>query len=265
MGSGSLNTSSGTYKSNDNSKTNFGFNVKYSKSGNNLQGNVNIIIRSGAQVYQVKGTVGGTNGTLSTNVSDPKNKKAVLNSKATLTNAETGAIVAENASLELRMTDKAEPGAKIDTYAITLRHSNGTLLYSSNWTTASKTDEVAINGGNIQVSSTSNFGTMNARTSAEEEVAAAQDKNLESVEQVKAAAYPNPFYDKFTLSFGKEVTEEVVISVVDMKGAVVFTKKIAANSYASEVEIDMAVYRPGTFLVQTIIGTNRQVTKMIKQ
>ena len=35
-------------------KTNFGFNVKYNKSGTNLQGNINIIIRKGAEVYQFK-------------------------------------------------------------------------------------------------------------------------------------------------------------------------------------------------------------------
>jgi hypothetical protein len=257
VGSGPANTSSGVYKSNDNSKTNFGFNIKYSRTGNNLQGNVNIIIRSGAVVYQVKGTVGGANGTLSTNVSSPTNKKAVLTAKATVTNAETGAIVAENATVELRMSDKAEPGAKIDTYAIILKASNGSLLYSSNWV-SNTTAEVAINGGNIQVSSTSSFGTTaTARTSAELTAS-------ESLAPVQLTAYPNPFYDKFTVSFGKEVSEQAVITVTDMKGSVVYQKNLAANSRISEVQVDLTHFHSGTYIVQTVIGTQRVVTKVIK-
>ena len=37
-------------------KTNLGFNVKYNKSGSNLQGNMNIIDRSSGRVYQIKAT-----------------------------------------------------------------------------------------------------------------------------------------------------------------------------------------------------------------
>src|SRR6185503_15961028 len=90
FGTGAANLSCGQYKSDDGSKTNFGFNVKYNKTGNNLQGNVNIIFRSGGIAYQVKGIVGGSNGSLSTNVSDPNNKRAVLVTKANVIYAATG-------------------------------------------------------------------------------------------------------------------------------------------------------------------------------
>jgi hypothetical protein len=46
--------SAGQYGGDPGLKTNFGFNVKYNKSGTNLQGNVNIIDRSGGRVYQFK-------------------------------------------------------------------------------------------------------------------------------------------------------------------------------------------------------------------
>src|SRR5207247_3910608 len=44
----------GTYSGDANRKTNFGFNVKYNKTGTNLQGNINIIDRKGSKVYQFK-------------------------------------------------------------------------------------------------------------------------------------------------------------------------------------------------------------------
>jgi hypothetical protein len=36
-------------------KMNFGINVKHNKSGKSLQGSINIIVRNGGRVYQIKG------------------------------------------------------------------------------------------------------------------------------------------------------------------------------------------------------------------
>src|SRR5207245_7381816 len=44
-----------TSASDPGTNNNFGFNVKYTKSGTNLQGNINTIVRSGGHVYQIKG------------------------------------------------------------------------------------------------------------------------------------------------------------------------------------------------------------------
>jgi hypothetical protein len=48
--------SAGLYPGQTGLKTNFGFNVKYNKSGTNLQGNINTIIRDNGRVYQIKTT-----------------------------------------------------------------------------------------------------------------------------------------------------------------------------------------------------------------
>ena len=148
---GTANTSCGTLKSDDGSKTNFGFNVKYNKTGTNLQGNVNIIFRSASKVYQAKGTVGGSNGILSVNVSDPANKMAVLTAKASITNTATGLVIPDGigASMEMRISDKGEPGVN-DTYTIKIWGASGALLYGSSCSGA----DIKIDGGNIQVSST---------------------------------------------------------------------------------------------------------------
>jgi hypothetical protein len=258
----------GTYAATLNSKVNFGFTMKWNKSGKNPQGQANIIIRRMVngiwRTYQIKSN--SINSLATVNTAD--GRRADFNTKANftdITNPLAPVTITGNLDLSVQAFESTKTGIK-DQIGITLRSSTGELMFSNNWI-AGKTEMQVLGGGAVRVlsSTTAPIAPATARTSAEEEVAAASDKSLESLESVKASAYPNPFYDKFTLSFGKEVTEEVVIQVVDMKGAVVFTKKIAANSYASEVEIDMAAYRPGTYLVQTIIGTNRQVTKMIKQ
>src|SRR5437762_7967447 len=50
-----LQNSAGTIAGDPGTKNNAGFNVKYTKSGTNLQGNINTIVRSGGHVYQIKG------------------------------------------------------------------------------------------------------------------------------------------------------------------------------------------------------------------
>ena len=64
-GGGYLNeaNSAGSNPAANPSKMNFGFNVKYNKSGTNPQGHVNIIYRSGGHVYQIKTTATDTFGT----------------------------------------------------------------------------------------------------------------------------------------------------------------------------------------------------------
>jgi hypothetical protein len=280
--SSTINKSGGSYAADDNTNINGGVNVKYTKTGTGLQGNVNIIFRrtevdpvtkqNVLKTYQIKSTsLNSKDNSLGvgSNPGDPATtKRANLKASANLQDVTNSSSTFSKGglSLQLNMVDRGEPGTS-DQIAITL-WDGSLLMFSASWT-GTRSELLTLLGGNLKINgtNTSNYvvPSSTARTSAEEEVAAAQDKNLEGLESVKASAYPNPFYDKVTLSFGKEVTEEVVITVVDMKGAVILTKKLAANSYASEVELDMTAYRSGTYVVQTIIGKNRTVTKVIKQ
>ncbi|PYV14864.1 MAG: hypothetical protein DMG21_16970 [Acidobacteria bacterium] len=50
-----MKNSAGTFAGTQGTINNFGFNVKYNKSGTNLQGNINTIVRNGGHVYQIKG------------------------------------------------------------------------------------------------------------------------------------------------------------------------------------------------------------------
>jgi PKD repeat protein len=126
-------------------KTNFGFNVKFNKKLTNLQGHVNIIIRQGDRVYQVK-----TNAMWSL-VADPTTNNATFISKANLidvTNPDNPISIAGNLTLAVTVTDRGEPGSS-DSIGITLWNRNE-LWFSSNWT-GTKTIEQLLMGGNLNI------------------------------------------------------------------------------------------------------------------
>jgi hypothetical protein len=142
--------SSGMYASDAGSKVNFGFNVKYNKTGKNLQGNMNIIFRRAGRVYQIKAT---SMTSLSINTQNACSQKATFVSKANLidiTDENNPVSVYGGITLQTTITDNGEPGTN-DLTGITLLNNN-TLIYSSNWV-SKKTTEMLLNGGNIQVNS----------------------------------------------------------------------------------------------------------------
>ncbi|HEY8756080.1 MAG TPA: hypothetical protein VIN65_07000, partial [Candidatus Dormibacteraeota bacterium] len=141
------------------SRSNFGFNVKYNKGGTNLQGGVNIIVRSatsctpnysGPRVYQIKGNMITS---LSTQLSGgTANNQAVFNGKAgiqDITDPNNIISVDGNASLQLNMVDNGTPGTN-DTLGITLWNKSGGLWYSSDWT-GTTTKQDLLGGGDLSV------------------------------------------------------------------------------------------------------------------
>ncbi len=145
-----LASSSGLKAGDAGTKNNFGFNVKYNKSGTNLQGNINTIVRKtepdGLHVYQIKG-----NAMTSLSV-QAKQGKAVFNGKANIqdiTNPLAPFAVDGNATLQVTMTDKGEPG-NMDTIGITVWNKQGGLWFSSNFN-GTATVEQLLNGGNLVV------------------------------------------------------------------------------------------------------------------
>jgi hypothetical protein len=145
-----MSESSGQYPSLDGTKENFGFNVKYNKSGKSLQGRVNVIFRgAGGRVYQIKGNVMRT---LTVNVSNPNARVAVWTGKANLsdiTDPLVPILIGGNNTFQMEMTDRGEPGSA-DTIGINLWNDGGGLLHSSNWN-GTRTIEQLIVGGNLVV------------------------------------------------------------------------------------------------------------------
>jgi len=139
-----MSNSSGLYPADAGTKANFGFNVKYNKKGTNLKGRVNIIIRNGDRVYQIK-----SNAINQLSVDSPN---ATFNSKANIqdiTDPLNPISIDGNAALQMTLTDNGEPGSS-DSIAITLWNKKGGLWYSSNWD-GIKTIEQKLDGGNLVV------------------------------------------------------------------------------------------------------------------
>jgi hypothetical protein len=139
--------SKGEYASDPGRKVNFGFNVKWNKTMKNLQGNFNMILRRGSEIYQIKSNA--LSG-LGIDGSNPCSHKAVFSSKANL-NRVTGGItetILGNLILQITLTDNGEPGV-VDRIGVTL-YNGSTLLYSSSWPVSS-TEELTLVGGNILV------------------------------------------------------------------------------------------------------------------
>lgn len=146
----------GKYAGDQGSKANFGANVKYNKSGTNLQGNVNIIVRQGATEYQFK-----SNSLIQLNVNTTVSPfSATFTSKASgqswpKANPSAVTPLGGNWTIQLKMTDMAEPGAGKDTIGITVWDGSGALVFSSNWDTSATpsptTKEQVLGGGNLQV------------------------------------------------------------------------------------------------------------------
>jgi hypothetical protein len=139
-----LSNSSGLSFGEVGSKNNFGFNVKFNKSGANLQGNLNVIVRNGGRVYQIKANA-------MTSLSVASNN-ATFNGKANIqdiTDPLHPFSLEGNGSLQVKLTDMGQPG-NTDTISITIWNKNGGLLFSSNWDGTQSVEQL-LGGGNLVV------------------------------------------------------------------------------------------------------------------
>ena len=164
-----LQNSAGTIAGDSLTKNNFGFNVKYTKSGSSLQGNINSIVRRKESdgilhVYQIKGNsmtslavyqwVNNAWAAGCTEASSTSPCKAQFNGKANIqdiTNPLASFSVTGNNSLQFNMTDYGSPGSS-DTVGITLWNGSGGIWFSSDWVgTPPATAEQLLGGGNLVV------------------------------------------------------------------------------------------------------------------
>jgi trimeric autotransporter adhesin len=130
-------------------RTNFGFNVKYNKSGTNLQGQINTIIRTTeGRTVQVKG-----NAMTSLSAQTAKAPAtAVFEGKASIQDVTVPAApvsLGGNATLRVTMTDPGEPGTS-DRIGITVFTGSGALFFSSSFS-GGATVEQLLAGGNLVV------------------------------------------------------------------------------------------------------------------
>jgi hypothetical protein len=144
-----MQSSSGQFAGLTGSKMNFGYTMKYNKSGKNLQGQANIIVRgANGRVYQIK-----SNAVDSLAVSGstyPRTGTFTTKANMTdITNPLAPMALGGNLKLQVDMTDAAL-GGQTDKVGITLWNTDGGLYFTSRWD-GIKTVQQQLGGGNISV------------------------------------------------------------------------------------------------------------------
>jgi hypothetical protein len=144
-----MQNSSGLFAGLTGSKMNFGYTMKYNKSGRNLQGQANVIVRgTDGKVYQIK-----SNAVDSLAIISPTYPRgATFTARANMTDITDPLVplaLGGNLTLQLEMTDAAL-GGQTDKIGITLWNSSGGLYFTSNWN-GTRTLQQLLGGGNISV------------------------------------------------------------------------------------------------------------------
>jgi hypothetical protein len=245
-------SSAGTYASTNGTKTNFGFNVKYNKSGKNLQGKLNFIWRSGGKLYQAKSTATDA---LGVNISNPAAKTASFTSKcniADITDPDNPINLGGNKLMHVTMVDKGEPGNN-DEIGFTLWSGNE-LLYSSKWTGTS-TLKTLLGGGNLVVHNGFNSGTVSAR-GIEPEL-----PNI-TVDELTIRVLGNPSPTYFMLVADSKSDEVITMKVTDLNGKVLDIRRNIKSGDFIQIGDKFAV---GNYFAEFIQGKQRVVVKLIKQ
>jgi hypothetical protein len=148
-----LSDSVGLLAGDSGSKNNFGFGVRYNKSGKNLQGRLNIIFRATdsegvLRTYQAKATA------LSSMAADPKKGTATITAKAVLQDMTVPAspeAVDGNTTIQITITDRGNPGTA-DSIGITIwrKKASEGLWFSSAWD-GTRTVETSLAAGNLNI------------------------------------------------------------------------------------------------------------------
>lgn len=252
------NNSVGEMPAGADTRANFGFNVKYTKKGTQLQGNINYIFRKFEEydqrvhVYQVKGN-SMTNLSVS---SEGSIKTSVFNGKCNLTDLTTGLSVdgTGNSTMQVVLADKGEPGTN-DEYGITVWKSDGTVLHSNNWI-STKTVKQTIAKGNIVVHDGSG-------TSVDPSLTSVKDVNsISLVTGLALKAFPNPATLHFNLKVeSNNVKDAITLKVFNQLGQVVDVKR---NLFSGQVIQVGAAYKQGTYFVEVTQGEQKQNLQLVK-
>lgn len=265
-----LTNSSGIKAGDVGSKSNFGFDVKYNKSGTNLQGHANIIVRRTESdniqhVYQVMGNHMTSLSVNSKITSTHPYPTAVFDGQAVIqdiTDPNLPVSVDGNATLHVTMTDRDNPGST-DGIAITVWNKSGGLWFSSNWN-GTMTVEQNLGGGDLKVSTNSSFSSSSTTTATRIEDIASNNEIVQKAYdgKLKVTVMPNPSNYYFTLKLQSGSDMPVNARVVDITGRVIEARpQLPANG----VLMIGHTYIPGAYFCELVQGTDRVIVKLIKQ
>ncbi len=254
-----LTNSAGIKAGTAGTKNNFGFNVKFNKSGTNLQGNINTIIRrlepdNIMHVYQVKGN---SMTSLTVNVNCPKT--ATFNGKCNIqdiTDPLNVISLGGNQTLQVKMTDMGEPGSS-DKIAITIWNSQGGVWFASNWNGTSTIEQI-LGGGNLKVHGGAPCG--NTFVVIENSIKDIPETK-QNITPFNVIVFPNPSIAEFTVKVISNSNEKIQVRILDNTGRVRFTEMNFANGSTRIMGMDLAA---GVYYLEAIQGSQRKVIKLVK-
>jgi uncharacterized delta-60 repeat protein len=185
----------------------------------------------------------------------------------------SGLTVSKRYSIELYASRNANP---TDTTVFTVNGVSQKIgTYRNNTNRATFTNLAPNAQGQIVVtiSSTKTYNYLNGFTLTENFASMVQamdnsvtiQKKGETIVEggdLQVSAYPNPAPKAFTLQLRSSNAQPLQVRVLDMAGRVVEARQnVAANTSLSFG----AAYQPGIYYVEIIQGTQRKVTKLVKQ
>ncbi len=241
-GGGSLNiqTSSGSNAGDVGSSTNFGFNVKYNRSGRRLKGAANFVFRRSAngatRTYQIKGSMINT---LFVDSASGKFSFTGKGSVSDVTSNRGNGNLFQNATFRVSGTDNGEPGT-LDSLCITVYKDNAVWFFSS-WSGISAYEEKIAHGNLISRISSTNVRFQDAELDT---------KGIVTLQQ----NYPNPASSTtyFTLQSVQDIRLSVYIHT--MEGRLV--EKIAEQDYLKDtpytLEVDVTNLPTGVYFYQVV-------------
>ena len=152
--------SAGVYAATAGTWMNFGFNMKWNKSGKNLQGNINVIFRNGTKIYHIKSNAINALAVSQITQGGLTYNSGIMTTKANLTDITdplnpVNTLYGGNLNLKVVVWDATSVnGGSADKITVELTASdNTTLIYSSFASGITLAD--VIKGGNINVRNTS--------------------------------------------------------------------------------------------------------------
>jgi len=230
--------SAGSYAATAGSKMNFGFTMKWNKTGKNIQGQMNLIFRRSVagvwRTYQVKSNAINTLGTGSTAAGN----QGDFNTKANLTDITdplNPLAIGGGLDLTVQALESTVTGAP-HKIGVTLRDNSGGLLFSNNWVSG-RTEMQALNGGKISVRSTTTVATLASPTTTVTTAASPQRTSVLELHNL-LEVYPNPMAEQATLHFHTAEGGKAQVYVYDQVG------RLVATLYNAEVQSGQEYYLP---------------------
>jgi hypothetical protein len=241
-------------------KTNFGFNMQYTKSGSNLKGQCNIIVRGNGKVYQIKSNAINTLVVYQTNTVTGATE-AYFNTKANYSDITDPLNVIPgpgNLDLTVKMNDVSQGGSgdQVSIYLLKPGSSStpSELLFASNWNGTQPVLQT-LGGGNVAVRSAVTTGASPI----------VRNIPLETTSDLKIGltVAPNPTQNYSNIKLESSNTREpIVVRVTDQFGRTIEVKK--GLSAGQTIQLG-AGYKVGMYFVELIQGEERRQVKLIKQ